>query len=511
MTRDNSKEGSGLTKRAAMLAVAKGLAFALAFPLPLVLVRTLNQSDFGVYKQFSQVMLTALGLLSLHVGWTAFFFFPRYPDKKPQIVMNVMAFYLALGLPVALLFAVYPQWVTLVFKSDALVAHVPLLGLAILFWLVSAFLETVSVADRDTRSASIFIIALQLIKSGLLMASAVLFADLRTVLLAVVIHAGLQCVVLFWYLRKSYGSFWRAFDWPLLKAQLANALPFGVGGIVYATQFDLHNYFVGYYFDPAGFAIYAVGCFQIPLLTLLLESVSSVLMPEVARLHVAGDKEAIVALWAAAVRKLAIFFVPACTFLFVMRREFIVSLFTASYEEATPIFGVSLIGVFLSIAVTNPMVRAFDQFRFFRLKLYAVLLPLTCLALYAGIKTAGMLGAIVAVVAVQGLDLAITVSVIGRELGFTRRELRRLTPVVRTAMASAVAALATLAVKMSLPYSAPKLSLVLTAAVFGAVYLASASAAGVISDAEKAEMVRFYRVGWRRAGFGSPTELQREG
>jgi O-antigen/teichoic acid export membrane protein len=343
------------------------------------------------------------------------------------------------------------------------------------------------------------------------MASAVVFADLRTVLLSVVIHAGLQCVVLFWYLRKSYGSFWRAFDWPLLKAQLANALPFGVGGIVYATQFDLHNYFVGYYFDPAGFAIYAVGCFQIPLLTLLLESVSSVLMPEVARLHVAGDREAIVALWAAAVRKLAIFFVPACTFLFVMRREFIVSLFTATYEEATPIFGVSLIGVLLTIAVTNPMVRAFDQFRFFRLKLYAVLLPLTCLALYAGIKSAGMLGAIVAVVAVQGLDLAITVAVIGRELGFTRRELRRLTPVARTAMASAVADLATLAVKMSLPYSAPKLSLVLTAGLFGAVYLACAFATGVISDGEKAEMIRFYRIGWKRTGLRSTTGLQREG
>ena len=57
-----------MTKRAALLALAKGLAFALAFPLPLILVRTLSQTEFGVYKQFSQVMLTALGLLSLHVG-----------------------------------------------------------------------------------------------------------------------------------------------------------------------------------------------------------------------------------------------------------------------------------------------------------------------------------------------------------------------------------------------------------------------------------------------------------
>jgi O-antigen/teichoic acid export membrane protein len=501
-------ETDGLTKRAALLALAKGLAFALAFPLPLILVRTLSQTDFGVYKQFSQVMLTALGLLSLHVGWTAFFFFPRYPDKKPQIVMNVMAFYLAVGLPVALLFAVYPRWVTLVFKSDALVPHVPLLGLAILFWLISAFLETVTVAGRDARSASVFIVALQLIKSALLMGAALLFSSLHIVLLAVVIHAGLQCIVLFWYLRRRFGSFWRAFDWPLLKLQLANALPFGVGGIVYATQFDLHNYFVGYYFDPALFAVYAVGCFQLPLLTLLLESVSSVLMPEVARLDVAGDKEAIIALWSSAVRKLAVLFVPACTFLFVMRQEFIVALFTRNYEQAVPIFAVSLIGVLLTIAVTSPMLRAFDEFRFFRLKLYAVLLPLTCVALYAGIKTAGLLGAISAVVGIQSVDLAITVFVISRKLGISIRDLRRLAPIAKSAMASAVAAVATFTVRLAMSHSRPMVSLAAGAAVFGAVYLLGAFLAGAITDAEKAELLRFYRVGWRRMGLSSATEIQ---
>ncbi|HWC77687.1 MAG TPA: lipopolysaccharide biosynthesis protein [Blastocatellia bacterium] len=499
-------EGNKLTRRAAMLALAKGLAFALAFPLPLVLVRGLSQTDFGVYKQFSQVMLTMLGLLSLHVGWTAFFFFPRYPDKKPQIVMNVMAFYLALGLPVALLFAVYPRVVTLVFKSDALVPFVPLLGFAILFWLVSAFLETVTVADRDTRTASVFIVALQLIKSALLMVSAVVFAELGAVLWAVVIHAGLQCVALFWYLRRRYGSFWRAFDWPLLKSQLANALPFGVGGIVYATQVDLHNYFVGHYFEPAEFAIYAVGCFQLPVLTLLLESVSSVLMPEVARLQVEGDRTAIVSLWAAAVRKLALFFVPACAFLFVMRHEFIVALFTKAYEGAVPVFSVSLAGILLTMALTNPMLRSFDQFRYFRLKLYAVLLPLTCAALYAGIHLAGMLGAIIAVVAIQSLDLTITVSVIGRHLGVPARELRRLSPILRVAGAAGVAALASFAVRPAFASLRPLVSLAAGAAIFGLVYLAVALATGAINASERVALIEFYRSGARRLGFSPATK-----
>jgi hypothetical protein len=207
------------------------------------------------------------------------------------------------------------------------------------------------------------------------------------------------------------------------------------------------------------------------------------------------------------VRKLAVLFVPV-HIPFVMRHEFIVALFTRNYEQAVPIFAVSLVGVLLTIAVTSPMLRAFDEFRFFRLKLYAVLLPLTCVALYAGIKSAGLLGAISAVVAIQSVDLAITVFVIGRKLGISISDVRRLAPIAKSAMASAVAAVATFTVRLAMSHSRPMVSLAAGAAVFGAVYLLGAFLAGAITDAEKAELLRFYRVGWRRMGLSSATEIQ---
>src|SRR5205807_8904682 len=135
----------------------------------------------------------------------------RNPDKKPQIALNVLVFYGMIGAAVALLCAVYPSGVTLVFKGDGLVPHVPLIGLAILLWLLSTVLEVVAVADNDIRSATMFIVVIQLTKSALMMGAAVLFGSVHAIVVAAVVQGALQCLIMFTYLRRRFGRFWAAF------------------------------------------------------------------------------------------------------------------------------------------------------------------------------------------------------------------------------------------------------------------------------------------------------------
>jgi O-antigen/teichoic acid export membrane protein len=502
-----------LSIRAAALAAARVIGFALALPLPLVLVRTLDQSEFGLYKQVFQILQTSLTLLGLHVSLSAYYFMPRYPDKKPQVAMNVLLFYGAVGSAVALLFATYPRWVTVLFKSDELVPHMPLLGLAIMLWLVSSLLEVVTVANGDIRMAALFTILVHLAKSAMLIAAGLIFKNVHAVVVAAVVQGALQCLMLFFYLRSRFGKFWQSFDRPLFKAQLANAIPFGLGALAYATQADMHNYFVSHYFDPADFAIYAVGCFELPLLSVLVDSVISVLLPEVARREARADYDGIITLWASAIRKLAFFFVPAYTFLFVMRYEFITALFTKSYEAAVAVFTINLLNILLFIAVPTSIIRAFEELKYFRLKLSITMLPISFAALYTGIHTAGLVGAVTALVIVQTLDLAVIVLKIGRRLNMSLKEIRRLAPVLRTATAAAIAAVATYAVKLGLDdklselthrVGAPKLqvwaALAVCGLVFAIVHLVVAFIMGAVSDEEKIELRgALYRVARRAA------------
>lgn len=497
-----------------MLAAARIVAFAMTIPLPLVLVRTLSQSDFGLYKQVFQILMTVLSLAGLQVNMSVLYFLPRNPDKKPQIALNVLAFYAVVGSAIALVFAVFPGWVTLIFKGDGLVPHMPLLGVAILLWLLSTVLDVVAVADNDIRSASMFVVVVQLTKSGLLMGAAVLFGSVHAVVVAAVLQGAVHCLIMFVYLHRRFGRFWGTFDWMLFKAQLANALPFGIGGLAYATQADLHNYFVSHYFDPDQFAIYAVGCFQLPLLGMLLDSVISVLLPEVARREAKADYDGIIELWASAVRKLALFFVPVYVLLFVVRQEFITTLFTKNYEGAAPIFAINLLNILLYICVPTSILRSFEDLKYVRLKLSLAMIPVAAAALYVGIHAAGLVGAITAVVIVQTLDLAVLLLAIARKLKMSPAGIWRFAPVLRTVAAAGVAGVGAFTVKLAFPGGHPFVVLVLCSSVFVALWLFAAFVSGAVTPSERVEMratlLKFYRSGSRRLGFTPAAEIPKQ-
>ena len=78
------------------------------------------------------------------------------------------------------------------------------------------------------------------------------------------------------------GPWW---DSEALRAQLAYALPFGAALAVSVPQHSFHQWVVSAQFDPALFAIYTVGCFQLPIVDLLYTPTSEVLMVHVGELE----------------------------------------------------------------------------------------------------------------------------------------------------------------------------------------------------------------------------------
>jgi O-antigen/teichoic acid export membrane protein len=485
---------SGFASRAAWLTTANTIAFGLSFIAPLLLVRTLSQTEFGVYKQVFQILMSAISALNLQVASTAYYFMPRAPEKKLQVMINVLAFYSAAGALVAALFIFYPECALFVFESGDLPAYMPLLGVTILLWLVSSNLEVVPLALGDVRMSSAFIVIAQLTKSALTITAALVFHSVRAMIWAAAIQGMLQILFMLAYIHRRFGRLERprrirdVFDLELFKAQIGNALPYGLGGFAQTTQGDLHNFMVSRYFPPAGFAVYSAGLFQLPLLGLLTASFSSALIPEVSQLAAAGKQRAIIPIWLNAVRKLTLIVTPACALMFVLRYEIITLLFTNAYSEAAPLFGIYLFSALLPMTLTGSPIRAHEEFKFFRFKLHLALLPVTFGALYVGIHAAGLTGAVGALVGLQTLEAAIVVTAVGRRLGFMASDLRHLAPALKTALATAAATLAAFAVKLPLARAGAPVKLILCGAVFGAVYIFAAYALGAVTGEEKAEI-----------------------
>jgi len=469
------KQRNSLTVQAFWLLIAKTLAFMFAFALPVLLTRSLSQNEYGLFKQVFLIITTATALLPLGFGMSAYYYLPRENDvkRRGQIILNILLFNLIMGAAACLLLVFWPGLIARIFKDPTIPTYASLVGAVILFWLFSAFLEIVPIANQELRLATVFIVFGQLTRTILLLAAAIIFDSVHALIYAGLIHGVIQSLVLLWYVSSRFPKFWRAFDWSLTVKQIAYALPFGLAGLLYTIQTDLHNYFVSNRFSAATFAIYSIGVAQVPLVGILRDSVSSVILPRISYLQEQSQPREIIVLLANAIRKLAAVYLPIYVVLLITGREFLTFMFTSAYAASWPIFAINLTLLPLSLLEVDAVVRAYEKHRYFLVKLQVVLSVLMVFGLWYGIAKFGLIGAITVVVAINLLLRVVLAARFSRVLGVGLRDLSLLKDVGKITVASVVAGLLCLFVRSMLIANGarPFVVLVISGAAFVAVYV----------------------------------------
>jgi O-antigen/teichoic acid export membrane protein len=459
-----------LTARTSWLIFAKTLAFVLGFALPLLLVRRLSQTDFGLYKQAFLVIGTISGILPLGFATSAFYFLPREREKRGAIVLNIILFNCVVGGLAVVLFLLAPRSLGLILNSHSLVPYAGLIGLLILLLILGSLLEIASIANGEQRLATVFIIAAQVLKTAMLVFAAIFFGSIQALLTATVIWGVLQLITLVFYLRSRFGSFWSEFSWPTMRQQLGYGLPFGFSALLYIVLGDLHNYFVSYRFGPAAFALYSIGCFSLPFVGIIGESVGPVLISRVSELQKQARTNEIIAITAAAMRKLAAIYFPLYVLLMVVGREFISFLFTTQYLASWPIFAINLTTLPFLIVLADPIIRSHAEHRFFLLKVRLLTIVVLFVGLWFGTKYFGLLGAITVMVSVNLVDRLIEGAKACSIVNVRWRDVRLLKDVGKLAVAALAAGSLTAIVRMFVLGQRPFVVLVICGLVFSLLY-----------------------------------------
>ena len=503
------KQTASLKTQSAWLLFAKIIGFGFSFLLPLLIVRYLSRENVGLYRESFLVIVNAAAILPFGFSMSAYYYLSRETEKRNAAVFNILLFNFVVGGLAYLALFLYPQMLGNLFKSDELTLLAPKIGLVIWIWMFATFLETVAIANQEARLATAFIIFAQFSKTFLMVGAVLLFGTVESFIYAAIIQGLLQTAILLVYLYYRFPKFWAAFRPAFFLEQMIYAVPFGLAGILWILQTDIHNYFVAYKFSSAEFAIYAYGCFQLPLIAMLAESVTSVLIPRMSELQTVGDKQEMLRLTARAMQKLAFFYFPIYVFLLITAQTFIITLFTTDYLASVPILIINLTLLPFSILITDPIVRAFKELGRFLLVLRVFVLAALIAVLYFGLQSFDMVGMItIAVVAVL-IEKAIAETVIVRKLGFGRKDFHLLKNVGKTAVVSLAAGVVTYFVytntkayllgvgehfaqeafhttKLSvLNFAGGSLTLFISALVFVPVYLLGAYFWGVIEEDEK--------------------------
>ena len=498
-----------LKEQSAWLLAAKLIGFGFSFMLPLLIVRYLTQDQVGHYREAFQVITNAIVILPLGFSMSAYYFLARETNRRSAAVLNIVIFNFIVGGLACLVLSLFPQLIGNVFRSPELAALSPMIGLVIWIWMFSTFLETVAIANQEARMATYFIIGAQFTKTLLMGTAVFAFATVEAFIYAAIIQGIIQSFILLIYLRSRFPRFWTEFDLRFFREQMVYALPFGLAGILWIAQNDIHNYFVGYKFSSTDFAIYAYGCFQVPLIAMLSESVTSVLIPRMNALQLVGDRDEMIRLTARAMQKLAFFYFPIYVFLFVTAQTFIITLFTRTYEQSASIFIINLTILPFSILITDPIVRSYKELgRLFLLTRVLVLVGLVSVLFY-GLEQFGLTGMITAAVGAILVEKFIAETMVIRKLGLGVQHLPLLKNVLKTAIISLAAGVITYLVYVNvkeyllvvgenfaeemfsthrlatLNFFGGSLVLLISGLIYVPIYLFAANLWGVIEEEEK--------------------------
>ena len=478
-----------LTSRATWLVAGKFIAFVLSMLTPFLIARRLDLVTIGTYKQVFMIITSATNILPLGFATCAYYFLPREPARQREIVMNILIVLTAIGITAGLMAYLFP--VTLVaLVGDARITQYALyICLIMPLAILAQGFETIVMAHQEVQLAAMFTVGIQASRTISLFLAVVFWATTEAIVISYLIHS-LAAVFLMWfYLNSRFPEFWRHFNKELLKEQFSYALPIQTIALMWTIQMEMHSYFVSSFFGAEALAIYTNGCFQLPIMGLISDSSTSVIIPRMTEMRKINDDREILALVARVMRKLAVASIFLYCYMATVSEPLMLFLWTSKFQASAPIFFVNITLILATILPVDPLMRIYPEYRFFFVRFRIFLVAGTALALWKLTPIFGPSGAIAVFVATVVFDKLFTAGAFVKILKIGRKDLSQFRDVLKIAICGAVAALSSLAVRHQTIGWSPFYILMATGIAFTIVFVLMLLLTQIANTEEK-EMIR---------------------
>jgi O-antigen/teichoic acid export membrane protein len=279
-------------------------------------------------------------------------------------------------------------------NNPELTEHLTLLGIFILLMMASAVLEIVITARGQYGRAAWTFGLSDVTRAVCFFAGALIAQSIGGLLVAAIVFAALRLAATLVYVVRTFGREMLP-DGECLREQLMYAAPFSLAVLLEYVYRGLHQYAVSSQFDPATFAIYSVGCLQIPVIDTLSTSFANVLMVRMGEELAEGRNASAADIWRAVTRHVAMMMLGVAGLMVVVSRDLIVLLFTDAYAASAPIFIVTALTLVPGLFMTDSVLRVYAQTRYL-VMLSAVRLVAVVVALVVLMPAFGLVGAAVA-------------------------------------------------------------------------------------------------------------------
>lgn len=328
--------------------LAEGV-FGMAFTM--VLVRLISTDDFGAWRQFMVLSNIVWNIAIFGLPRSLIYFYSiGEANEQGAIARRTLWLCLGIGAVVSLLFYFGLSLAAAQFDSPALAEEAALFSAFLLLsFPVLIFNPLLLAANRRMLLAGTKI-ALALLRLAVLIALVWFAADLRTLLIALIVFAALQFVVLVvLYLRVAGPA-----QVPLAKnfgAQVKYSADLTAQQIAGQVAIEADKLVVSSNYSPAEFGAYSVGARELPLIPMIPYSISDSIAPHLSRLAVQQKFDEFRELWHRWIKRVALLIYPVFALVLFQSQEIVTLLYTSDYlAGAIPLL---IIGCLIPLRVTS--------------------------------------------------------------------------------------------------------------------------------------------------------------
>ena len=394
---------ASITQRTFVLVVSQVLNYAIQFFSPIFLVRILDKSAYGQYKEFLVYSSLVLTFVSFGVKSNLLYFVSKDPKNEKQYVSNT----------VFLLFSFSVTGLTLIYLFRSYISHlttydfVSLLIIYVFCYLNIDLLDNYWLAKKRSDYILYWSAINIFIRTGSLILVAYLTRDVKFLIYQLIILEICKTTFTLYYLLKKQ-LFVTKVDIKILKEQLLYILPLGFAAMILQFNSNISSIIISANLGASALAIYAIGSQNIPIINIVRQSVSNVIFPEMAQRTRKNPLEAL-QLWKKT-NVLYLFLIsPVFIIFFFYADVWVNTLFTKSYAEAIPLFRIYLILMLRKCFEMGSPLRAMNKNKYF---VFGNILSLAVnvVALYILFKIVGFYGPAIAYVVTE-ISLALFLAI----------------------------------------------------------------------------------------------------
>lgn len=417
-----------LATRTLIISITRLMNQGLILLSPIVLVRLLTVEEFGQYREFLLYVTILAAVANVGFSNSLLYFIPSQPESARQLLKQTAAMSFVASIAVTVL-AVLAD---IAFSGTLLGDYRWPVVIYVLCFVNLDFWEFYWLARRKPVSALAYATGRLAMRMAVVIVAAALTGAVQAIIFAVVAFEALRLIAsaIMWRRHVLHEPDHASSSW---REQMRYCLPLASASVFLILNKSIGNLAVAKFMGPIALAQYTIGTQIQPVVTVLRNSLSDALLPEMADKKERPDP---LLLWRRMTVVSMILLVPAAVLLAKFAHPIVTTLFSMQYEGAVAIFQLYVIALLREVFDFGVPLRAINRTGPIARSNFLAL-GVNIGLLFALLPTLGLIGAVVAFLAARFADgLYLTVQTL-KVYDIRLRELAAWSDLLKVAIANA--------------------------------------------------------------------------